>query len=421
MSWLAKQLNDTLDAVGNSCSAAAVDKRKMNLLHIIGSLDQRAGGPLRAVLDLSAMSQSLGLQSEVLGVGVLSVADNPLPLELIHALPTKGPAAFEYAPSARRWCRTNLVRFDGVILHGMWSYLNFAVSLECTAAGIPYICFPHGMLDLWSVRGQGWVSRLKKTLYWYCVEKVIVQRSCAVLFTLRRELENARRTFPLPKLHPMIVAPYGVMPRIGSMADGSDDLDPNGPREKVALFLGRVHPKKRPDILIEAWSKAKIEADWRLVIAGPGEPHYMTHLAKLARRCGVEAAVEFTGPVAGTQKQSLLTRASWFLLPSEQENFGIAVLEAVYSGCAIAVSDQVYLGDELPEGSEILPVRLDAWSTFMRCRMRRSIWRDETARRVRAKLMEQFSEENVRRGWVDCIKLALEGNTNQSTSVSGPR
>jgi glycosyltransferase involved in cell wall biosynthesis len=161
-----------------------------------------------------------------------------------------------------------------------------------------------------------------------------------------------------------------------------------------------------------------IGTDWRLVIAGPGERSYMADLADLARRCGVAGSVEFAGPVAGAEKRLLLERASWFLLPSEQENFGIAVLEAVGSGCAVAVSDQVYVGDEFPE-FEILPVCVDAWSDFMRKRMKDSRWRDQVARRGRVRLSEKFGKERVSKGWVDTITNVLSDCATASVSAIG--
>jgi glycosyltransferase involved in cell wall biosynthesis len=379
----------------------------MRCLHVLGSLDYRAGGPLRAVVDLAALSVPLGLLSEVLGFDSLCLPDNPIPSELIHSLPTKWLHTYGYAPGLRQWCRKNLGRFDIVILHGLWSYANLAVSGECRRARIPYISFPHGMLDLWPVNGQGLLKRLKKTLYWHLIEKQVLTHSCATFFTLNRELNNAKKTFRLPPLHPLIVTPYGGQAQIG--ANTARQAAANGHRQKIALFLGRVHPKKRPDILINAWKDARLAPEWRLIIAGPGEPTYLAHLAGMVRHHELEGSVQFAGPVSGADKESLLTGASWFLLPSEQENFGIAVLEAVFNGCAVAVSDQVYLADELPEGSEILPLRLEAWSRFMRERMIDISWRDETARRVNVQLLEKFSPESVSRAWVGKITEVLNG------------
>ncbi|MGO9317696.1 MAG: glycosyltransferase [Terracidiphilus sp.] len=233
-----------------------------------------------------------------------------------------------------------------------------------------------------------------------------------MFFTMQRELDNARKTFHLPEIQPLIVSPFGV----SSHVDNSD-VKPSvsvdqGSERKIALFLGRVHPKKRPDILIEAWAKAEVPRDWRLVIAGPGESEYLAKLANLARQFRIENAVQFVGPVSGADKSYLFQRASWFLLPSEQENFGVAVLEAVSNGCALAISDQVYFADELPAGSEILPVRLEAWTCFMRERMIDNMWRDETVKRVLEHIGDKFSAERISKQWVDKISKVINNQLN---------
>lgn len=356
------------------------------------------------------MAVRIGLRSELLGFGPVRIQDNPLDPGLIHSLPFQGPSSYAYAPHLRQWCRKHLCEFDGVMLHGLWSSANWTVSRECIAAGVPYLVFPHGMLDLWSVRGQGWWKRIKKTAYWHWREKRVVQGGRATFFTLRRELNNARKTFVLPAIHPLIVVPYGVMPQSGDLTVKPSGLVDQGPDRRIALFLGRVHPKKRPDILIEAWAAAKVAREWKLVIAGPGEATYMSHLAELARRRGVGDSVQFTGPVAGADKTYLFHRASWFLLPSEQENFGIAVLEAANSGCALAISNEVYLADELPDGSEVLPIRLEPWTRFMRERMTNDAWHDETVKRVREHIGDRFSVQRVCRDWVTVIERVFLGS-----------
>jgi glycosyltransferase involved in cell wall biosynthesis len=224
---------------------------------------------------------------------------------------------------------------------------------------------------------------------------------------MQRELDNARKTFHLPEIHPLIVTPYGISPQIdNSQAKPSIRVD-QGSERKIALFLGRVHPKKRPDILIKSWAGADVPRDWRLVIAGPGEPEYLAKLANLVRQFGIDDAVQFVGPVSGADKRYLFHRALWFLLPSEQENFGIAVLEAVSSGCALAISDQVYLADELPNGTDVLPVRLEAWIRFMHERMTDGTWRDETVKRVREHIGDKFSAERIGKQWVDQISKVI--------------
>jgi glycosyltransferase involved in cell wall biosynthesis len=381
----------------------------MNVLHVIGSLDQRAGGPLRVVLDLSAASVRLGVRSEVLGFGSLQIPDNPLPHELIHSLPVVW-RKYGWAPRLRSWCARNIARFDVVILHGMWTHANRTVSRECRAAGVPYIYFPHGMLDLWSVNGQGLWKRIKKTAYWYWRERGVMAGSKAAFFTTQRELQNAKKTFALPAMHPLVVIPYGMAPMCADVEDSPREDIRQSPETKVALFLGRVHRKKRPDLLIRGWREAAVPSKWRLIIAGPGEPEYLGELARLAVQCGVSRSVQFTGPVTGADKRYLLCRAAWFLLPSEQENFGVAVLEAITSGCAVAVSDQVYLADEFPDGSEVLPLDGDAWTRFLGQRMVDDAWREDTARQTREKLLPVYNLQSVTCGWVDAIRRVVDGH-----------
>ena len=127
-----------------------------------------------------------------------------------------------------------------------------------------------------------------------------------------------------------------------------------------------------------------------MLVAGPAEPAYQRKLERMARRYRVEDQVRFVGSVAGPDKSYLLGRASWFLLPSKQENFGISVLEAINAGCPVAISDQVYLSDDFPDQSEVLPVRLDAWVEFLRYRMP-----DEQHRQALVRIEREYSGPQV--------------------------
>jgi glycosyltransferase involved in cell wall biosynthesis len=370
--------------------------RPRRVLHVLASLDQRYGGPLRAVLDLCAAGESLGVHSEIVGLGELNVPDNPFPAGRIHSLPAAGP--WRYSSQLRPWLRANLGRFHGVVLHGLWLYPNWAAALECQAARKPYACFPHGMLEPWAVYGQGLLKAAKKLVYWAFRERRVCQSACHILYTTGRERDLAAG---LVTLRPAssILAPFGFSPDIPPRVNPvrSELLQPAGTR--LALFLGRIHPKKNPALLVRAWAAARMPSEWRLVIAGSGDPACVEETQALARTLGIAGSVVFPGFVSGDDRAYLLQRADWFLLPSSQENFGIAVLEAIEQGCAVAISDSVYLSEAFRPESVVLPVAASAWTAFFRTRMRDRAWRDETAEKDRRHLLGRFSAEQVSREW----------------------
>jgi glycosyltransferase involved in cell wall biosynthesis len=385
----------------------------MRILHVVPSLDQRYGGPLRAVLDLSARSIDLNLDAEILGFGPLSIPDNPFPREKIHELPIRFPRVYGFSPALGKWIARNLDRFDGVILHGMWLYPNWAFLKACRQAGVPYVCFPHGMLEPWALYRQGLFKRVKKTLYWMLRERAVFKHASAVFFTTERERKLAQETFALPPSS-FVVVPYGVG---GAVLLATEPSNPDlkiAAHRNVALFLGRVHPKKNVDFLIEAWALSRPDPNWLLMIAGPVEPQYQRRLEALTTRFQVHDQVRFVGSVAGRDKAYLLGRAAWFLLPSKQENFGIAVLEAINAGCPVAISDQVYLSDYFHEKSEVLPVRLDAWIEFLRQRMPDDRHRNALVRMDRECLIPKFSIDSVTRNWAATIREVFAAAGSQT-------
>jgi glycosyltransferase involved in cell wall biosynthesis len=380
----------------------------MKILHVLPSLDQMYGGPLRAVVDLSVHSQEFGLESEIVGVGPFRMGDCKLRREAIHSLPLSAPRMYRFSRELKPWLDKNLERYDGAIIHGLWLYINWATHSSCQASSTKYACFPHGMLEPWPVHGQGVLKRLKKNVYWHAREKRIFDRAQSIFFTTEREKTLAGSTFHLSTNH-HIVVPYGV-------ADAPPDADRTAPAKfnlpagsKGVLFLGRLHRKKNVHFLIDTWAKAALPSDWHLVIAGPAEQNYLEYLRHLAASAPLPNNIHFVGPVVGSEKTYLFRRCSWFLLPSQQENFGIAVLEAISHGCPVAISDQVYLADALHEQSEIMPLRQEAWIEFMQTRMQDESWRATIRQKDREAVVPRFAIRNVAKAWAETLTSVFSG------------
>jgi len=132
-------------------------------------------------------------------------------------------------------------------------------------------------------------------------------------------------------------------------------------REKIVLFVGRVHPEKGLHLLIDAFANKTrtLFADWKLVIVGPAEKNYggagEPYLATLKRSAErAEGRIIFRGPVFDPiALEREFRSARLFIYPSvaeKGESFGLAPLEAMAHRCAVLVSNLDCFNDFIREG-----------------------------------------------------------------------
>ena len=110
------------------------------------------------------------------------------------------------------------------------------------------------------------------------------------------------------------------------------------------LYLGRLVPEKRPELLIKAFKKLK--TDKRLVIAGGGSDtsEFEKSLCALAEG---DPRILFTGFVTGEPMEELYSNAYVYVLPSDVEGMPMSLLEAMAYGCCCVTSDVSECADVL--------------------------------------------------------------------------
>jgi glycosyltransferase involved in cell wall biosynthesis len=101
------------------------------------------------------------------------------------------------------------------------------------------------------------------------------------------------------------------------------------------VYVGRLHPQKGVDLLLEAYACSRARERYRLVLVGDGAQREA--LRALAERLGVAGRVVTTGFV--DNPWSLMSRARAFVLPSLWEGFGNVVIEAMACGAPVIVTD----------------------------------------------------------------------------------
>ena len=317
----------------------------MRILRCIHSLDPAIGGPLESVKQSTLVLQRRGHEVEI---ACLDAPDGPGVREFpatVHAL---GPGRGSYGHSARfvPWLRRNRERFDVVVVHGIWQYASFGVWRALRGDATPYFVFPHGMLDPWFKRTYP-LKHWKKSLYWPWAEYRVLRDAAAVLFTSEEERRLARESFALYRANEVVVN-YGTAAPEIDWAEAEVELwnrFPHLREEKFFLFLGRLHEKKGVDLLIKAFESLGAESR-RLVIAGPcADPSYLAHLKELSGTL----PITFAGMLSGNLKWGALRAADAFVLPSHQENFGIAIAEALACGTPVLISNKVNIWREVVE------------------------------------------------------------------------
>jgi glycosyltransferase involved in cell wall biosynthesis len=329
----------------------------MKILRIIATVDPATGGPVAGLRAVTPALSRLGHQTEFLTVdedtaGFLQSFVGP-----VHAL---GPSAssYAYARRVRPWLERNIHNYDAVIVHGLWQYFGPIVrKLTRDRGSPPYFIFPHGMLDP-TLRRTYPAKHVKKWLYWLVAERRVLRDARAVFFTCDEERRLARTTFPAYRCNERVVA-YGTAAPDGDVQGWDEAWRQRCPKvsgRPYFIFLGRIHSKKGVDLLLKAYQRLNDHADANgaaavpdLVIAGPCfDPAYLTSLKQLVRG-RVAEKVHWTGMLTGDAKWGALHRADAFILPSHQENFGIAVVEALACGTPVLLSDRVNIWREIAD------------------------------------------------------------------------
>jgi len=319
----------------------------MRILRSIHSLNPAGGGPVEYVIRSSFALMERGHQVEIVCLDPPKASWLRQSALKIHALGPGSPR-YGYTPRFTQWLKDPecFRGFDAVIIHGLWLYHSFGAWRVLRASPTPYYVFPHGMLDPWFNRVYP-LKHLKKLLYWPWAERRVLRDAAAVLFTSEEERRLARKSFPFYRCREVVVN-YGIAPPDIDLIRAREDFLRRYPElrgKKLLLFLGRLHEKKGCDLLIQAFA-AGHDSSMHLVMAGPcANQAYVSRLKELGAKTG--APITFTGMLSGNLKWGALSAADAFVLPSHQENFGIAVAEALACETPVLISNQINIWREI--------------------------------------------------------------------------
>lgn len=291
----------------------------------------RYGGPPRSIHGLCLALHQRGTDVQVLTTD----ADGPdvLPPSVtatgsyegvpVRYCPRTWPASPIGSRALRAALRSALLPSTVVHIHGMWNRVTWSAAREARAAKRPYVVSPRGMLQQGSLAHHAW----RKRAAFAVLERGVLASAALIHAT---SVEEAAAIEDLKLGPPVVMIPNGVAvsPQVAGRA---------GSVPFTVVFVGRLHPIKRLDLLIDAFVAVRAQVPQaRLAVAGPDEAGLRPSLE--ARAGSAAEAITWHGAVSAAQRDALLASAGALVLCSDSESFGMSVVEAMAAGTPVVVA-----------------------------------------------------------------------------------
>ena len=317
----------------------------MYVLHIVSDLDESFGGPSQSVPQLVKHLASEGVAGEIIYVETVKKSRNRIVEKgsiKAAGAKIKGSKNIYYAPDLKHKIQECIVKNspDIIHIHSMWRYNAWVAWRQAKSHNIPFVVSPRSNLYAESLRKSWAIKKIARILF---VNRML-KNAAFIHATAESEVNSVKDSgFGAT---PIIAISNGVEPvdltKFQSKTEALNFLgletDHKNPH---ILFLSRVDPRKRVGDLIEAFAKSDLceRCQAELVIAGPlSSEKYGDELRSRVDQLGIRSRVHFLGMLRDDSRNAAYKAADIFALPTEFENFGIAIGEALSAGLPVVTT-----------------------------------------------------------------------------------
>ena len=332
----------------------------MKILHVIPTLDPRAGGPPLISSHIAAAQARLGHDVHIMTYRSRAEGAKRILLEnqkqggfdqvTQHLLPHITWRERILGRHALKRAKQIVPQMDAIHIHGIWEPQLLHVAKIARQHHIPYIVLLHGMLLPWSIqRGP-----LKKKLMLAMGAKRMLRHSLLQFGSSDEELAARKLGYK----NPGVIIPNGTSPEeVADLpAPGTfRKLHPQLEDRPYILFLGRLHEQKGIDLLLSAFQQVLTKVPLaKLVIAGPDYGRSAAIQSQITA-ANLQHHLLLTGPIFGPEKLAALHDATCFCLPSRHEGFSLAILEALACGTPVVISPECHFPEVAQSGAGLIP------------------------------------------------------------------
>jgi glycosyltransferase involved in cell wall biosynthesis len=328
----------------------------MHIIHVSAYFAPafRYGGPPRSILGLCKALQQAGVDVEVFTTTANGATDLPAsPAEgsrydkvRVRYFPRAFPRQFYGTRGMATALRAALRPCDLLHIHGLWNLPAWMAARLARRANVPYILSPRGMLSAASLAYRAW----RKRVAYHLVERKNLANAALVHATCVGEAQTLShrslgdRVFVLPN---GVDIPEGPSPH----ADAFRQRLGVAATAPLVVFVGRIHPIKRLDLLTAAFARVRAsQPDAHLVIAGLDEAGYRAQIESQ----GDPLQVHWLGELGPGDHAALLTKASMLVMCSDSESFGMSIVEALAAGVPVVVTRTCPWGEIMTVGCGLL-------------------------------------------------------------------
>ena len=304
----------------------------MKVLQTIAGFGRLYGGIATCTYDLISAMHNIGFPLDLLTLQVKNPADKLMGMgeTWIKALPNDAVTPYEYSNGLTQYLKSH--DYDLYHTNGLWMYCNHITCSIARRRNKPYIITPHGMLYPNALQRSYWK---KWPLIQLCFRKDIKLASC-IHVTCKPEMEYVRQ-FGYHGAIAIIPNPTNLPDYLKDVAILKQTFLESNKQIKFG-FLGRLHPIKKVENLLYGMSHLSSPNNCELIIMGKGDEVYEQFLRNETKRLGLENQVKFYGFINGRDKYEQLAQLSCLFVPSDFENFGMIVTEALSVGTPVMAS-----------------------------------------------------------------------------------
>ena len=358
----------------------------MRIAHLIPYLGRAQGGPVFGLASCVKALADAGCDVEVFTVRRPADGEQVAipPNVQVRVFDESGWGSFRRCPALGR--ALSQAGCEVVHSHGLWTDVHRSAAAQARKHGLPHLLAPCGMLMPGALRHHWW--KKVPVRLWFQGRALREAQCLHAKSELEYEhirrfgLRNSVAIIPNPVGGPVVSNQWPVISDQGAGVRGQKSVVCGPwsvvPPRRTVLFLGRLHPVKGVARLVEAWgeiqrekaesrkqkaegrgqpsevegrlhgprrtevggpwSRDPLSCNWQLVLAGPDEAGMRPGLEAALRARGCADSVIFTGQLDEAQKWAAYEAADLFVMPSDFENFGNSIVEAMLSGLPVVTT-----------------------------------------------------------------------------------